>query len=346
LVLMVGIVIDDAIVVLENIFRFVEEKKLTPIEAARKGIEAVHRRGGRVIYYVEGLIVWKGSRLGLSKGGEWALQEPDGSYTEHYKGYWHMCPACEGWQDWLAETCAAMVKTLGVDGFFIDSLCATYNHRCYNPGHRHPHPDVWNWGIRRLFAKIRAAVDKVNPETILFTEGCADLAREFVDGFIVHSHDWTGFTFLLSFLRYLHPEIRAYESWARSAIAPPMPLAELHVRNFVNGLRIYAHEPDHEEMAELARRARRYHDSYPEICDCPISEREVAAENCLAELFIGRSAHVLTVGNPTGERVEAGLALPGVTGRQPQPPGYHATPVVPHDLRPVDTEMVEQAENV
>jgi len=35
LVLMVGIVIDDAIVVLENIFRFVEEKKLSPFQAAR-----------------------------------------------------------------------------------------------------------------------------------------------------------------------------------------------------------------------------------------------------------------------------------------------------------------------
>jgi HAE1 family hydrophobic/amphiphilic exporter-1 len=36
LVLMVGIVIDDAIVVLENIFRWVEEKKVGPFEAARK----------------------------------------------------------------------------------------------------------------------------------------------------------------------------------------------------------------------------------------------------------------------------------------------------------------------
>ena len=36
LVLMVGIVIDDAIVVLENIFRFVEEKRMRPFEAARE----------------------------------------------------------------------------------------------------------------------------------------------------------------------------------------------------------------------------------------------------------------------------------------------------------------------
>ena len=36
LVLMVGIVIDDAIVVLENIFRFIEEKGMAPFDAARE----------------------------------------------------------------------------------------------------------------------------------------------------------------------------------------------------------------------------------------------------------------------------------------------------------------------
>src|SRR5690606_36924247 len=41
LVLMGGIVIDDAIVVLENIFRFVEEKKMSPKEAAREGTSEI-----------------------------------------------------------------------------------------------------------------------------------------------------------------------------------------------------------------------------------------------------------------------------------------------------------------
>ena len=41
LVLMVGIVIDDAIVVLENIFRFMEEKNLTPYEAAIQGTKDI-----------------------------------------------------------------------------------------------------------------------------------------------------------------------------------------------------------------------------------------------------------------------------------------------------------------
>ncbi len=45
LVLMVGVVIDDAIVVLENIFRFIEEKR---IDAARsgQGSDERHRSGG------------------------------------------------------------------------------------------------------------------------------------------------------------------------------------------------------------------------------------------------------------------------------------------------------------
>ncbi len=41
LVLMVGIVIDDAIVVLENIFRFIEEKGMAPFEAARAATEDI-----------------------------------------------------------------------------------------------------------------------------------------------------------------------------------------------------------------------------------------------------------------------------------------------------------------
>ena len=41
LVLMVGVVIDDAIVVLENIFRFIEEKKLPPMVAAREATQEI-----------------------------------------------------------------------------------------------------------------------------------------------------------------------------------------------------------------------------------------------------------------------------------------------------------------
>lgn len=54
LVLMVGIVIDDAIVVLENIFRFVEEKKMTPRQAA---VEATAEIGLAVMATTFSLVV-------------------------------------------------------------------------------------------------------------------------------------------------------------------------------------------------------------------------------------------------------------------------------------------------
>src|SRR2546428_1453528 len=41
LVLMVGVVIDDAIVVLENIFRFIEEKRIEPKEAAKEATKDI-----------------------------------------------------------------------------------------------------------------------------------------------------------------------------------------------------------------------------------------------------------------------------------------------------------------
>src|SRR5678810_532968 len=41
LTLMVGIVIDDAIVVLENIFRFIEEKGVPPFQAAIEGTKEI-----------------------------------------------------------------------------------------------------------------------------------------------------------------------------------------------------------------------------------------------------------------------------------------------------------------
>ena len=41
LTLMVGIVIDDAIIVLENIYRFIEEKHMAPFEAAIQGTKEI-----------------------------------------------------------------------------------------------------------------------------------------------------------------------------------------------------------------------------------------------------------------------------------------------------------------
>ena len=289
---------------------FFPAQQLGGTDALRRGIEATHRAGGRVMYYVEGLIVWKRSRIGRSRGEAWALMEQDGKFTEHYKGFWHACPADPDYQQWFAETCAELIRATGADGFFIDSELATYNHRCFNPGHRHPHPDVWTWGVRQLLKRVRTEVDKVNPETLLFVEGCGDIGREFGDGFIAHGHFWTEQTFTEPLVRFLHPEMRQYESWGYVPRGGGNDdLKRWFIWNTVNGHRVYAHNASREAMTALSAQVRRYYDSFPEICDSPISALDVAAENCVSQLFEG-PPRVVTVGNPTARPAEARLVLP------------------------------------
>jgi len=281
-------------------------------EAARAGIEAVHRRGGRVLYYVEGLIMWKRSRIGKSRGREWALMKADGSYDEHYEGFWHMCPACNEWGDWLGQTCADIVQSTGVDGFFIDSTAATHFHRCFNPAHKHPHPDVWNWGIRNLLRCVRQAVDRVNPQTVLLVEGAADLAREFVDGSLAHSSDWLKGDFKVPLARFVHADLNVFESWGYA----PGEMGRrgdnneaLHLFNAVHGHRIYAHDPLRDRMASLSLHTRRVYDAFREVCEHPISVLSPRAENCIAQLFDGMP-RVLTVANIDAFAVAARLELP------------------------------------
>lgn len=285
------------------------------IKAAREGIRAIHRAGGRLLYYVEGLIVWKRSRIGRSDAREWALMKKDGTYDEHYTGFWHMCPACIGWQEWFAETCARIVESTGVDGFFIDSTCATYSHRCFNPRHNHPHPDVWAWGVRQLLSRVRQAVDRVNPQTLLFVEGVSDLAGEFVDGFISHGHSWSRYHLQEPLVRFTEPRLRVYESWANRNHAPAdQPPEYLHTWNSVTGHRIYAHAPESQKMACLGRNTRRYYDMYPEICDSPMmSIAPQISPPFRAELFDG-PPQILTVGNLSGSSAEAHVCLPMEAG--------------------------------
>jgi Domain of unknown function (DUF6259) len=291
---------------------FFAAQNLGGFESLRKGIEASKRAGGHFIYYVEGMIVWRRSRIGRSQGEEWALMNADGKPTEHYRGFWHACPAHPGYQEWLAKTLAEIIRTTGVDGFFIDSTLATYNHRCFNPAHKHPHPDVWNWGVRQMLRRVREEVDKVNPETILIVEGCGDLGREFADGFVSHSHMWTKGTFTEPFVRFLHPDMRAYESWGGISGDVPKGFETpqgLHVWNSVNGYRIYAHASSFDKLAPLGLRTRHYYDAFPEICDNQMSPLDVKCDNCISQMFEGTNP-VLTVGNQSGQEVDATITLP------------------------------------
>jgi hypothetical protein len=284
-------------------------------EAIRRGVEATHRQGGHVLFYVEGLIVWKRSRIGRSKAANWALMDADGRFTENYRGFFDMCPAEPEWQDWFARTLADVVRTTGVDGFFMDSMLATDNHRCFNPKHRHaPQPDIWNWGLRRVLQRVREEVDKADPNTILLCEGAGDLAREFIDGSLSHGHAWSRMTFTVPLSRFLHPQMRSFEASGqqpRAQDAPVWPVKKPLLWNAVQGYRVFVEQENHEEIASLGRRVREYYDLYPEICDAQVSASDVKAD-CLAQWFEGMPS-IVTCGNDADTQRTVTLEFPSAT---------------------------------
>ena len=285
-------------------------------EAMRRGVEATHRQGGHVLLYVEGLIVWKRSRIGRSKAADWALMDANGKFTENYRGFYDMCPAEIGWQGWFAQTLADIVRTTGVDGFFMDSMLATDNHRCFNPKHSHaPQPDIWNWGLRRVLQRVREEVDKADANTILLCEGAGDLAREFTDGSLSHGHAWSRMTFTVPLSRFLHPEMRAFEADGMEPHAsgvPRWPVKKPLLWNAVQGYRVFMEVESHEELAELGHRVREYYDIYPEICDAQVSASDVKTTNCIAQWFDGLPS-VVTCGNDSDAARPVTLKFPPST---------------------------------
>ncbi len=153
-------------------------------------------------------------------------------------------------------------------------------------------------------------MDKVNPETLLFIEGCGDIGREFGDGFIAHGHFWTEQTFTEPLVRFLHPQMRQFESWGYVPRGGSEDdLKRWFIWNSVNGHRVYAHNASREAMSGLSAKVRRYYDSFPEVCDSPMSVLDVTVQGGVAQLFDG-PPRVVTVGNPTGQPAEARLVLP------------------------------------
>ena len=282
-------------------------------DALRGGVEAMHRQGGHLLLYVEGLIVWKRSRIGRSKARDWALMDADGKLTENYRGFFDMCPAEPGWQEWFARTLADVVRTTDVDGFFMDSMLATDNHRCFNPKHNHaPQPDIWNWGLRRVLARVREDVDKVNPNTILLCEGAGDIAREFTDGSLSHGHAWTRMTFTVPLLRFLHPQMRAFEASGqqpRARDAAVWPVLRPLLWSAVQGYRVFTEMENHEIIAPLGRLVRNYFDLYPEVCDAEMSPFDVDASAGLVQLF-DSLPRVITCGNDADSRRTITLSFP------------------------------------
>lgn len=155
---------------------------LGTIGMMQEGVAKVHRLGGRVIFYIDGLVCDKGSVLSKDGRAErWQLLDENGLPWQVYKDQWHFCPAVPERQDHLAHVAARLIRETGADGIRLDSL-GYYCDPCYNPAHKHPHPFIWNEGMREMLLKVHKAITSVNPEAVLLTEAPIDFYHQFCAG--------------------------------------------------------------------------------------------------------------------------------------------------------------------
>ncbi len=159
-------------------------------EALQDGIAGVHRLGLRTTLYIEGYIVHKDSDLAKSGRAErWSVMHKDGGITGGYtkQGFYHMCPGCAEWQDYLAAMAARLLRETGADGVRLDSL-GFYFLPCYNPAHGHATPFGYNEWMKQLLAKVREATLAVNPEALLTTEAPVDWYGQWFHGALTQKY--------------------------------------------------------------------------------------------------------------------------------------------------------------
>ena len=280
-------------------------------EAFRRGVAKVHAQGGRVLVYVEGFIVYKNSQLGQARGRDMALMNADGGYYEDYDNYWSMCPADRSWQDTLVEICQRLVAEYDLDGIFLDSIGAQWNHPCFNPQHSHwPDRDRWNAGVTTLVDRVRTAIRQIKPDAIVMTESSCDLLLPFEDGACDGSFIWHA---ALNADRLLGSPYKT--AYPRAAI-----FSNGHTLSQMN--QVYAHGAnlaigpgwkDHaDDILQLVEMKRRYRDALidtREITSLPTSCPEI-----VANAFLGAEQQVVLVVNLGAGKQAAMVRIPSLIG--------------------------------
>jgi len=144
--------------------------------AFRRGIEKVHRRGGRVILYLEAFIISRRTELGRTRGPQWAMRDQHGNFYPYYATgdrFYLMYPGeGSGWADHLVGVAGRLAREFSIDGVHLDSYGLQWGWRDYHTDHPGADdPDKFNRAAIQLVKRIRAELRKHRPEAVVILEG-------------------------------------------------------------------------------------------------------------------------------------------------------------------------------
>jgi len=166
-------------------------------EGLKKGIEAVHEKGGHVTLYYQGHLIDVNSDFYREKGKEMEGRTIyNNPYFEFYpkacssdfarsfsrRVFSTVCPSCEGWHDMMAER-IDWVASFGADGALYDQIGGMPPYPCFNEKHNHVNnkPSLsYTQGRLKLHTAIQKKV-KSHKDFAFMSEHVTDLYSQYLD---------------------------------------------------------------------------------------------------------------------------------------------------------------------
>jgi len=159
-------------------------------EAFRKGVEAIHRRGGRIILYLEPFIVTRTSQVGRRSGTDWCMKDAQGNPQTYYgrSRFYLMWPGDgSGWTEHIVAVAERLVRQYGVDGFHLDSYGCQWDLVDHDPRHT----GSFNHGAIHLVRTMRQRIQRVRPDAVVILECCERTELlDLCDGGQIESGAW------------------------------------------------------------------------------------------------------------------------------------------------------------
>ena len=158
--------------------------------AFKKGVDAVHAKGGHVILYMEAFIITRTSNVGRRYGAQWCMKDANGNPQTYYgrSRFYLMWPGRgSNWTEYICRVAQRLVRDFGVDGFHLDSYGIQWDLKDHDPRHG----GSFNEGAIRLVKTMRQRIQAINPDAIVILEGCERTQLlDICDGGQIESAAW------------------------------------------------------------------------------------------------------------------------------------------------------------
>lgn len=133
-------------------------------------LQALCERGKRSALYLEAVCVEdRDSKVGRAHGKDWPVLIEGQRVTSEPTVEWNMCAGATGWQDYMAETVARVIREADPDVIYLDSIGLRF-YLCEDTNHSHPYRRGWHQSVKALLQKVRESADKAKPNIPIFLE--------------------------------------------------------------------------------------------------------------------------------------------------------------------------------